>query len=121
MNKLDNSIERLIRDPAKRRAWVKFQVQLQGRSMAQVAADAGVNRSCLYSAFFKPYPRMERAIAESVGLTAQQLFPERYDADGLPARRMGRPRKSVTNTPKNTTPRAARNVKRAPGNRQDAA
>lgn len=61
--------------------------------MAQVAEAAGVDRRTLYSAFLRPYPRMEHVIATAIGLRPQELFPERYDADGLPNRRMGRPAK----------------------------
>lgn len=77
--------------------------------MAKVAAEAGVKRSSLYSAFIKPYPRMEKVIADAVGLSPQDLFPERYDDAGLPNRRMGRPYKSATKSAKNTTRTAARN------------
>lgn len=79
--------------------------------MAQVAAEAGVVRTVLYSAFIKPYPRMEKIIAEAIGLTPQVLFPDRYDSDGLPNRRMGRPRKSET---KHTSRARKRNSSSAP-------
>lgn len=78
--------------------------------MAEVAAGAGVKRSSLYSAFLKPYPRMERVIADAVGMAPQDLFPERYDAHGLPNRRMGRPPKSAIKRTKNSTLRRPRNV-----------
>lgn len=107
MTKLDSKTRELLRDPIKRRAWVKYQVHLQGRSLAQVAADAGVARSTLYQTFLKTYPRMEKVIADAVGLAPADLWPERYDADGLPHYRMGRPKKS---TSKNTTSFASRNV-----------
>ena len=86
MSQLDSITKALFRDPVKRRAWVKYQVQLQGRSMAQLAADHGVKRATLYQTFQRPYPRMEAIIADAVGLTPQELWPERYDADGLPNR-----------------------------------
>lgn len=95
MRQLDSKTKALIQDPGKRRAWVKYQVHLQGRSMAQVAADAGVDRRTLYATFTKPYPRMERVIADALKLNPQQLFPERYDTDGLPNRPRGRPAKST--------------------------
>lgn len=110
MTKLDSTTKRLLRDPIKRRAWVKYQIQLTGRSMAQVAEEAGVNRQTLYSAFFKTYPRMEKVIADALGLPPAVVFPERYDADGLPIYRMGRPKKSVTKQAKNTTRQGGCNV-----------
>lgn len=103
MIQIDNKTKKLLKDPEKRRAWVKYQIQLKGLSMAQVAANAGVTRECLYSAFKKTYPRMEKVIADAVGLEPAVLWPERYDADGLPIYRMGRPKKSVISSRKHTT------------------
>lgn len=110
MSQLDNTTKQLLCDPVKRRAWVKYQFQLQGRSMAQVAAEAGVTRECLYSAFKKTYPRMEKVIADALGLEPAELWPERYDSDGLPIYRMGRPKKSVLTSRKDTTLRVTGNV-----------
>lgn len=99
MDKKEASLTQIIRDPAKRRAWVKYQFHLQGRSMAQLAAEVGVERCTLYWVFKRPYPRMERIVADALGMTPQELFPERYDALGLPNRTIGRPRKySVKDT-----------------------
>lgn len=110
MSKLDSKTLELFRDPEKRRAWVKYQVHLQGRSLAQVASDAGVKRSTLYAVFIKTYPRMEKVVADAVGLPPAVLFPERYDSDGLPIYRMGRPKKSATKYTKDSTRKGGRNV-----------
>ena len=110
MRHIDSTTKQLIQDPIKRRAWVKYQIHMQGLTMAKVAAAAGVDRRTLYQVFQKPYPRMEKIVAEALGMTPQVLFPERYDADGLPNRMMGRPKKSATKTVKNNTGRKARNV-----------
>lgn len=110
MSKIDNTIKKLFTDPIKRRAWVKYQFHLLGISMASVATAAGVNRSCLYSAFHKTYPRMEKVIADVLDLKPAELWPERYDADGLPIYRMGRPKKSITKKTNNTSSKAQRNV-----------
>ncbi|WP_167856063.1 helix-turn-helix domain-containing protein [Natronospirillum operosum] len=110
MTILDSTTKALLRDPAKRRAWVVYQVAIQGTSLAAVAREKGLARQTLYRAFDIPYPRMEKIMADAVGLTPQQLFPERYTKDGLPARRMGRPKKSATKKPKDTTPYHQRNV-----------
>lgn len=109
MSQTDSKTKRIFTDPIKRRAWVKYQIHLQGRSMAEIAADAGVDRRSLYTAFCRPYPRMEKVIADTVGLSPQVLFPDRYDADGLPNRPRGRPKDAVKSTSKN----AGRSQKRA--------
>lgn len=122
MTHLDKITKRLLQDPIKRRAWVKYQIQMQGRSMAQVAKEAGVARQCLYQAFFKTYPRMEKVIADALGLPPAAVFPGRYDADGLPIYRMGRPKKSTTKKAKDTTRTGGRNVQsRGPGKQGRAA
>ncbi|MGQ0530556.1 MAG: helix-turn-helix domain-containing protein [Panacagrimonas sp.] len=87
----DNALRSILKDPRKRRSWVLYQLQLEGRNLSDLAAENGVTRQCIYHAFRVPYPRMEMLVATAVGLTPQQLFSERYDADGLPIRRKGRP------------------------------
>ncbi len=96
MNTIDITEKHIFSDPEKRRAWVLFQVKLQGRSLAQIGKENGIaTRQNIYETFRRPYPRIEKIIAEAVGLTAQELFPERYGPDGLPNRPMGRPKKSL--------------------------
>lgn len=109
---IDNQTRKLLADPAKRRAWVRYQLTLKGLSMADIARDAGVTRECLYQVFCKTYPRMEKVVADAVGLPPAVLWPERYDAEGLPLYRKGRPKKSVTNLykGKDTPPAPRRNV-----------
>jgi len=110
MKPLDSKIKRLLQDPTKRRAWIKYQIHMQGRNLAQIATDNGVDRHTLYNVFRVPYPRMELIVATALGYTPQQIFPERYDDDGLPNRMMGRPQKSSTLVTNNTMLNAGRNV-----------
>lgn len=97
MMSLDNKTKAILRDPVKRRIWVKYQCQLRHVTMSEIATEAGVTRACFYSVFNKTYPRMEKVLADFLGLEPAQLFPERYDKDGLPIYRMGRPKKSISN------------------------
>ena len=89
MQPIDTTTKRLLANPKKRRAWVIYQLLLKGQTLADIARGANVERQTLYHAFDRPYPRMERVLADAIGLTPQQLFAERYDADGLPTRRKG--------------------------------
>lgn len=107
---IDKTTKQLLRNPTKRRAWVKYQIHMRGTSMAQIAADAGVSRQALYQAFHKTYPRMEKVIAEALDMAPKELWPERYDADGLPHYRMGRPKKSTSKETQNNTGARQRNV-----------
>lgn len=119
--KIDNATKQLIRDPKKRKAWVMYQVKLQGRSLAKVADAAGVSRQCLYHVFRITYPHMEKVVADALGMAPKELFPERYTEDGLPIHRRGRPKKSITNNIKHTTKKPRRNVNDDGPGRQEAA
>lgn len=76
-----------------RRAWIKYQLELRGYTLSSLARELGVSRHAPKLALDRPYPRMERAIAERLELDPAQIWPERYDASGKPNRPLGRPRK----------------------------
>ncbi len=63
---------------AERRAWIKYQLELRGESFATIARELGVTRQAVRRALDMPRPRMERAIAEKLGLKPWELWPERY-------------------------------------------
>ena len=77
-----------------RREWIKFQLRVRGSSLSAIARELGVTRHAPRLALVKPYPKMERVIAEKLGLKPQELWPERYDEDGQPNRTKGRPKSS---------------------------
>jgi Ner family transcriptional regulator len=77
-------------DPAHRWEWIKFQLRVRGTSLAKIARDLEVSGPAVKNAKSLPYPRVERAIALSLGLQPAEIWPERWDACGEPARR--RPR-----------------------------
>lgn len=92
----DRNIKELLSDPAKRRAWVGFQLKLKGESFVTIARRVGVTRQAVRQAMYKQYPRMELIIANTLDMRPADLFPERYDAAGQPIKRpLGRPKKNV--------------------------
>ncbi len=78
-------------DAFARREWIKFQLRVRGSSLSAIARELEVSRHAPRLALVKPYPRMERAIANKLGLQPQELWPERYDEHGKPNRTIGRP------------------------------
>lgn len=104
MVSIDSRVTKLLRDPQRRQAWVVFALKQNGKSIAAIARDNGVTRQTLYSALLRPYPRMEKILADALGATPQKLFPERYDSNGLPVSRAD---KSANK--KNTTAGRSRN------------
>ncbi len=111
---IDKTLLRRLQDPATRRRSVIYILQLEHRSLSQVAAKNGVSRQCIYHAFRVPYPRMERLIAAALNLAPGELFPERYDRHGLPiSRKRGRPAKSSCRGKKNTPASGRRNTQPA--------
>lgn len=80
-------------DPAERRAWIKYQLDLRGTNMAQVGQECGLSRQAVYRVFSINYPKMQKIIADALDLEPQQLWPERYERDGAPKRGDKRGRK----------------------------
>ncbi|MCA0303513.1 MAG: helix-turn-helix domain-containing protein [Proteobacteria bacterium] len=79
------------KNPTARRAWVGYQLKLRGTTFAELARQEGVSGSAVRFALLVPSYHLEEVIAGALGLTARDLFPERFDATG---RRLGpiRPR-----------------------------
>ena len=121
MKPLDSKTKLLLTDPVKRRVWIKYHIHMQGNTLAQIAKENGVDRHPLYNVFRAPYPRMELIVATALGYTPKEIFPERYDDDGLPNRMMGRPQKSSTLVTNNTMLNAGRNVHIDDVNEQESA
>jgi Ner family transcriptional regulator len=84
--KLDSQTKTLLRDPAKRWAWIRYQLTLRGIRLGEIALRHSVKPQTLTKVQHAPYPKMEKALADELELTPQELFPERYNEDGLPAR-----------------------------------
>ncbi|WP_312375741.1 helix-turn-helix domain-containing protein [Pseudomonas oryzihabitans] len=66
--------------------WIKFQLRVRGKTIADLAREIGLNERALRSAKQRAYPRVEREIAKALGLQPVQLWPERWHTDGTPHR-----------------------------------
>ncbi len=66
-----------------RRSWIAAKLARRGLSQGRLAAALGCSRQTLGQCLIAPKSaRIDAGIAEAIGLTPQQLFPERYAADG---------------------------------------
>ncbi|WP_162899916.1 helix-turn-helix domain-containing protein [Halomonas sp. JS92-SW72] len=74
------------RNPHQRWEWIKYQLRSKGSSLSRLAGELEVSGSAVQLAKYVPYPRMERAIAKKLALAPTQIWPERWNADGTPAR-----------------------------------
>lgn len=75
------------KDPAQRWEWIKYQLRVKDTSLAKIARSLGVTGPAVKNAKHSPYPRVERAIAEALGMEPVLLWPDRWDGDGEPCRR----------------------------------
>lgn len=94
----NDSLIAILRDPKKRRTWIIYQLGLKGMNLSDIARSEGTTRGAVYAAFRHPYPRMERAIADALGMLVTDLWPERYEGGVSKRRPQGRPRKSLRTT-----------------------
>ncbi|MFF3704866.1 helix-turn-helix domain-containing protein [Pseudomonas qingdaonensis] len=89
-------------DSDSRWEWIKFQLRVRGTNLADLARQNDLNERAIRNAKHRPYPRVERAIAQALGLQPVQLWPERWNSDGAPLRQ--RPNRAESNSvyPKHT-------------------
>ncbi len=70
-----------------RRLWIRAQLLLRNITLGQLSRAEGLSQSAVKTALWKPYGRGEAAIARALDMRPQDIWPERYDADGLPIHR----------------------------------
>jgi lambda repressor-like predicted transcriptional regulator len=83
-----------------RSLWAQAELKRIGSSLAEIARENGWSRPCVSNAMFRAADPQERAIAAKLGVTQQQLFPERFNPQGKRLHRV-----------KNSAPITAHNVK----------
>lgn len=70
-------------NPVSRPFWVHYKLREIGSSVTAIAAEQGCSSQAVSMALhFGNSASLEAAIAAKLGLTARQLFPERFDASG---------------------------------------
>lgn len=72
--------------PKAPRGWhkedIKAAIRKRGVSLERLSLDNGLHRKACTMALFRPHFAAEMAIAEFLGVSPRQIWPQRYDADG---------------------------------------
>lgn len=68
------------------RSWIRLNLGLKGFTIQSFAKKHGVKAGTVGKVFSRPYPRMERLIAGTLGLPPAIIWPDRYGDDGKPNR-----------------------------------
>jgi len=64
--------------------WIRNRIELKGLSLASISRNHGYHISAAGLVRDYRYPAIEKIIADILGLPPQDLFPDRYTADGKP-------------------------------------
>lgn len=74
--------EQVPKEPAVRRAWILYQLKIRGVTMRDIADEEGVSDRAVAAALLSPSSYLEKAIAAKLGMTACELFSDRFTACG---------------------------------------
>lgn len=58
--------------------WVKYELRLKGSSFSEIARQNGCARETISRTFSKRMPKWEKVVAAAMGMTPEELWPERY-------------------------------------------
>ncbi|MBH0026313.1 helix-turn-helix domain-containing protein [Pseudoalteromonas sp. SWN29] len=72
------------------KADIKAALEDEGWSCRQLSFSRGYTSNAVQTALHRPYPAIERIIADVIGVSACEIWPERYGKDGKPNRKIGR-------------------------------
>lgn len=101
MNTVDVDIPSV---PSHRWEWIKFQLRVRGTSLADIARSLKVTGPAVKNAKHAPYPRVERAIANALGLPPTLIWPERWLSKDEPRRRRPNRGEALSINPQENTP-----------------
>ena len=72
--------EKVPTTPEERNIWIMYQLRMNKSSFAKLARQYGVTAQTVRRAIYIKYPKWERRIADVIGLTPSEIWPERYAA-----------------------------------------
>jgi lambda repressor-like predicted transcriptional regulator len=68
-------------------------IKNRGYTLEKLATDHGYSPASINVALLKPWPAVEKIVAETIGVAAHVIWPPRYDRFGVPIKR-GRTKES---------------------------
>ena len=77
---------------------IKYALEKKSWTLAGLSRHHNYCRSAVNKTIENPWPKMERFIADAIGVKPQEIWPSRYTKDGKPNRPMGRKPSTVNST-----------------------
>lgn len=65
---------------------IKAAIRMRGKTMSELSIANGYHESTVRQVLRKPWPAIERLVADFLGVDPQEIWPERYGPDGMPNR-----------------------------------
>lgn len=69
------------------RAQIVAAIKDVGYTLERLSEINGLSKSAISTGISKPWPRVERIIARTIGLPPQKIWPPRYSRKGVPIKR----------------------------------
>lgn len=91
--------------------YIVYRLRERGLSLRRVAVRKGYSPGSPAKTTKTPWPKMERVIADAIGVTPQEIWPSRYRPDGTPKSRRGE-RGLGRYKPKRSTAQRRRTIQR---------
>lgn len=81
---------RAKRSKLKKTGWhaelIKAHIHMRGMTLSKLATDHDLDESACRAALRRPQPQADKVISKFLGVPLHELWPTRYNADGLPIR-----------------------------------
>jgi Ner family transcriptional regulator len=75
------------RSSKKKTVWhpelIKAAIRMRGKTLSDLSLENGLDESAVRAALIRSQPQAEKVIAAYLGVPLQELWPERYDSEGL--------------------------------------
>lgn len=65
---------------------IKAAIRMRGSTMAELSRQNGYVDSVVKQVLRKPWPAVEKIVADYLGVAPQTIWPDRYGPDGMPNR-----------------------------------